>query len=92
MYIFLVERAHALRAPYPRRAHDWIWLARMIVVASGFGTITVFAFIYPLTGLSTRDGKYRIDLPLKVTIPLLSFNTIINLALTGILSTFFSLS
>ncbi|OCK98041.1 uncharacterized protein K441DRAFT_740930, partial [Cenococcum geophilum 1.58] len=70
-YILLVERAHVLRAPYLRRAHDWIWLARMIVVASGFGTIIVFAFIYPLTDLSTTDGKCRIGFPLKVTIPLL---------------------
>lgn len=82
--IFLVERAHALRAPYLRRAHDWIWLARMIVVASGFGTITVFAFIYPLTDLSTTDGKCRIGLPLKVSIPLLSLDATINLALTGV--------
>jgi len=70
-YIFLAERAHALRAPYLRRAHDWIRLARMIVVASGFGTITVFAFIYPLTDLSTTDGECRIGFQLKVTIPLL---------------------
>ena len=81
--IFLVERAHALRIPYLRRAHDWIWLERMIVVASGFGTITVFAFIYPLTDLSTTDGKCRIGLPLKVSIPLLSLDIIINLALIG---------
>lgn len=67
----LSRRAHALRAPYLRRAHDWIRLVRMIVVASGFGTITVFAFIYPLTDLSTTDGKCRIGFPLKVKIPLL---------------------
>ncbi|XTI92068.1 hypothetical protein V2W45_1471720 [Cenococcum geophilum] len=60
-----VTIAHVLRAPYLRRAHDWIWLARMIVVASGFGTIIVFAFIYPLTDLSTTDGKCRIGFPLK---------------------------
>ncbi|OCL05032.1 hypothetical protein AOQ84DRAFT_414522 [Glonium stellatum] len=84
MYIFLVERAHALRAPYLRRTHDWVWLAGMIVVASGFGTIAVFAFVYPLTDLATTDGKCHIGLPLKVTIPLLSFDAIINLALTGV--------
>lgn len=56
----------------------------MIVVAFGFGTITVFAFIYPLTDLSTTDGKCRIGLPLKVLIPLLSLDAIINLALTGV--------
>lgn len=67
----LSRRAHALRAPYLRRAHGWVRLARMIVVASGFGTITVFAFIYPLTDPSTTDGKCRIGFPLKVTIPLL---------------------
>ncbi len=41
-------------------------------------------FHLPSHRLSTTDGKCRIGLPLKVTILLLSFNAIINLALTRV--------
>ncbi|OCK84811.1 hypothetical protein K432DRAFT_344472 [Lepidopterella palustris CBS 459.81] len=84
MYIFLAERAHAMRAPYLRRAHDWIWLAGMLMVGIGFGSIAVVAFTFPVANLSVMDGRCRIGLPLKVTIPLLSFDAIINLVLTGV--------
>ncbi|EON66011.1 hypothetical protein W97_05254 [Coniosporium apollinis CBS 100218] len=84
MYMFLVERAHALRAPYLRRTRDWIWLFGMIIVVTGFGSIAIIAFIFPLAEMSPEDGRCRIGLPLKVTIPLLTFDIVINVALTSI--------
>ncbi|KAF2659075.1 hypothetical protein K491DRAFT_592012 [Lophiostoma macrostomum CBS 122681] len=83
MYIFLVERAHVLRAPYIGRAHDWIWLVGMLSIATGFGSIAICGFLWPIADLSVNDGRCRIGLPLKVTMPLLCFDVCINMALTG---------
>lgn len=83
-YMFLIERAHALKAPYIRRIHDWTWLLGMFLVGTGFGATAVLAFLNPVAELSGVDGKCRIGLPLKVTIPLLIFDIVINLVLTGI--------
>ncbi|KAK7180838.1 hypothetical protein PSPO01_13118 [Paraphaeosphaeria sporulosa] len=84
MYIFLVERAHALRAPYMKRSRDWIWLGGMMTIACGFGSIAVCGFTWPIANLSEIDGRCRIGLPFRVTIPLLSFDVAINTLLTGI--------
>lgn len=84
VYTFLVERAHALRAPYMRRSRDWIWLGGMLTIACGFGSIAVCGFVWPIANLSQDDGRCRIGLPYKVTIPLLSFDVVINTLLTAI--------
>jgi hypothetical protein len=78
-----VERAHAIRAPYVRRSSDWIWLCGVFVIATGFGSIAICAFLWPIAYLSQTDGRCRIGLPFKVTIPLLTFDVTINLALTA---------
>ena len=83
MYIFLTERAHALRAPYCRRLSDWVWLTSMTAIIVGFGCIAVVSFIYPIAEVSTKDGKCRIGLPLKVTIPLLAFDFTIIIGMTA---------
>ena len=84
MYVFLIERAHSVRAPYISRSKDWLWLAGMIFIFLGFGTVALVAFLFPIADISSNDGKCRIGLPFKVTIPLLSFDCVINVALTGI--------
>ncbi|KAF2733537.1 hypothetical protein EJ04DRAFT_565069 [Polyplosphaeria fusca] len=84
MYIFLVERAHALRAPYMSRFSDWIWLSGMLAIVTGFSSLAVCGFLWPIGELSKTDGRCRIGLPLKVTIPFLTFDIVINAALTGI--------
>lgn len=83
MYMFLIERAHALRAPYCRRLADWIWLVSMIAILLGFGGIAVVSFIFPIAEVSRRDGICRIGLPLKVTIPLLAFDFTIIIGMTA---------
>ena len=52
------------------------------MVLVGFGILAVFAFLHPVTSLSKIDGKCRIGLPLVITIPLLSYDVTINIALT----------
>ena len=84
MYIFLIERAHALRAAYVRRTHDWIWVLGIAAISIGFGTIAIVAFVYPSASISTMDGECRIGLPSKVTIPLLAYDITINVALTAL--------
>jgi hypothetical protein len=72
-----------MRAPYMRRTQDWIWLIGMLSIAGGFGSIAICGFLWPLADISSRDGRCRIGLPFKVTIPLLSFDVVINTALTA---------
>ncbi|KAH7357442.1 hypothetical protein BKA66DRAFT_574439 [Pyrenochaeta sp. MPI-SDFR-AT-0127] len=82
MYLFLVERAHALRAPYVRRTRDWLWVIGTLTIAVVFGTIAVAGFVWPIANISKKDGRCRIGLPQYVTIPLLSFDVLINILLT----------
>ncbi|OAL02730.1 hypothetical protein IQ06DRAFT_245408, partial [Phaeosphaeriaceae sp. SRC1lsM3a] len=80
--MFLIERIHALRAPYRRRFQDWLWLLNAALVFVGFGTIVIVAFIWPYSAISPEDRKCRIGLRHRVTVPLLSFDILINLLLT----------
>ena len=82
--MFLVERAHAIRYKLKRRSDDVIWIVSMLIVAIGFGTIAVFAFMYPIADIAKSDGQCRIGLPLKVTVPLLTYDITINAALTAV--------
>ncbi|KAH7386686.1 hypothetical protein DE146DRAFT_620871 [Phaeosphaeria sp. MPI-PUGE-AT-0046c] len=82
MYMFLIKRIHALRAPYRRRFQDWLWIVNASLVFLGFGTIAITGFLSPLSGISPEDGMCRIGLRHYVTIPLLSFDVFINIILT----------
>jgi hypothetical protein len=82
MYVFLVERAHAIRGPRVRRLHDWVWVIGIAVIAGGFGAVAVDAFIFPLHQL--RDGACHIGIPARVTIPLVTYDVCINIALTAL--------
>lgn len=64
------------------RLRDTIYILGIFIVLLGFGVLAVFAFIHPVTSLSQIDGNCRIGLPLVITIPLLSYDIIINFALT----------
>ena len=82
LYLFLVERAHQLVAIKLGRLQDPIYFLGMAIVLFGFGVLAVFAFLRPVTTLSSIDGKCRIGLPLVITIPLLTYDIVINFALT----------
>ena len=83
LYLFLVERTHQIRGPSCARLKDPTFLLSVFIVLGGFVIIAVFAFLYPVTSLSMIDGKCRIGLPFKVTLPLLVYDILINLSLTG---------
>jgi hypothetical protein len=82
MYLFLIERAHVVRCrQFVRRSDRWYWVNTAIVVL-GFGTIAVLSFIFPVAKFSAADGKCRIGLPFKITLPLLIYDISINVYLT----------
>lgn len=87
-----MERAHALRAPHKRRSDDGLWLAGILTIAAGFGSTAVTGFLWPVTDLSNTDGRCRIGLRRRVTIPLLGFDVLINILLTLIFVYLLSLS
>lgn len=82
--LFLVERAHAVRYHLKRRCRDWIWVISLAIIILGFGSIAGIAFVYPIADLAHSDHRCRIGVPAKVTIPLITYEILINLALTGV--------
>ena len=81
-YLFLVERAHALRAPFICRARDWLWVTGMALILSGFGGIGIVAFVHPVADISPIDGRCRMGIPRYVTIPLVLYDVGITVLLT----------
>ncbi|KAF1933671.1 uncharacterized protein M421DRAFT_395796 [Didymella exigua CBS 183.55] len=82
MYFFLIERAHALRAPFKKRFHDWIWVVGFLLTVSGFGSIGVVALWRPIADMSAIDGRCRIGIPRYTTISLVSYDVGLNILLT----------
>lgn len=66
------------------RLKDYVWLTGMLIICSGFGTITVVGYITPVYELSALDGRCRIGLPPRVSFPLLCFDIVVNFLLTGV--------
>ncbi|GAB7343743.1 hypothetical protein MBLNU457_1720t1 [Dothideomycetes sp. NU457] len=81
--IFLAERAHAVRARHPSRLSDPLWITCMVFILGGFGAIMTAAFIVPVAQIGD-DNICRIGLPIGITIPMISYDILVNAALTGI--------
>ncbi|KAF2183193.1 hypothetical protein K469DRAFT_522002, partial [Zopfia rhizophila CBS 207.26] len=84
LYIFLIERAHIVRAPFKRRFRDWVWLLGMFLVCFGFGTLAILAYVYPIAELSGKDGRCRIGTSQTLVNIIVCFDAFINVLLTGI--------
>ncbi|KAI9891290.1 MAG: hypothetical protein M1814_002803 [Vezdaea aestivalis] len=82
MYVFLCERMHAIRRNYLTRLQDHIWVMAIVVVIIGFGVIACLSFVYPVFDISKKDGRCRIGLPFKITLPLLIYDILVNSSLT----------
>ncbi|PSK56453.1 hypothetical protein B9Z65_6077 [Elsinoe australis] len=82
--MFLIERAHAIRAHKMSRSRDRLYLALLVAVVLGFGTIMITAFVWPISEVSGVDRICRIGLPLSVTIPMLTYDIVVNFALTWV--------
>lgn len=81
-YLFLVERAHALRASKKCRLHDWLWVIPTTLIIIGFGSIAIVGFFYANDAINPADNLCHIGLPRTVTIPLLCFDVLIQVILT----------
>ncbi|KAF3042141.1 hypothetical protein E8E12_006643 [Didymella heteroderae] len=82
MYLFLIERAHALRSPFMKRMGDWIWVVGFTLTLSGFTAMGVVAFVHPIAEVSSLDGRCRIGIPGYTTIPLVTYDVGLNILLT----------
>ncbi|KAJ4351244.1 uncharacterized protein N0V89_006583 [Didymosphaeria variabile] len=83
LYMFLLERAHVVRAPFIRkRTDDWVWAGGMSFVVVAFGAIAVWSLITPHAKLSAEDGQCRIGLATVPAYLLLIFDAFINASLT----------
>ncbi|KAE9973536.1 hypothetical protein BLS_009292 [Venturia inaequalis] len=82
MYMFLVERAHSIRAPYTSRLKDKVWCFWQLMTGAGFTVLVLTAFMYPHTRLVAR--KCEMGLPMAVSLSLLVFDTLINFTLTAV--------
>lgn len=82
--MFLVERLHVIQHRLRRRRKDWVWIASIAIIVSGFGTIAIVAFLYPIAEITGVDSKCRIGVPVKVTIPLITYDIVVNVGLTAI--------
>ncbi|CAF9911601.1 MAG: hypothetical protein HETSPECPRED_000393 [Heterodermia speciosa] len=81
VYLFLLERASSIRGL--RKLRDPYWIAGIAIIAGGFGTIAVFAFIGPMVVVSSDPSHdCQIGLPIKALIPLLSYDVLLNMGLT----------
>lgn len=83
-YIFLLERARIVRAPFVPRLKDRVWLLGMLIICGGFGAIAIVGYLSPVVELSKLDGRCRIGLPPRVSFPLLCFDVAVNFLLTGL--------
>jgi hypothetical protein len=83
-YLFLVERAHILRAPYAPRYKDLLWLLSTIAIVVCLGAICIAGIVSPKYVLSEVDGRCRIGLQRYAAIPLLTCDIVINLYLTAV--------
>ncbi|KAJ4982669.1 hypothetical protein SVAN01_11842 [Stagonosporopsis vannaccii] len=83
MYLFLVERTRALRAPFKSRLRDRTWIIGTTFVLGGSGCLSVLAFAYHIADLSPVDGRCRIGIPRRVTISIVAYDIAINILLTA---------
>jgi hypothetical protein len=77
-----VERIYALRAPFKRRMQDWVWITSTSLIVVGFGSIIAIGFIWPTARIGGNVMCY-VSLPRFVVIPLLAYDTFINILLTA---------
>lgn len=82
-YLFLLEREHAIRAPFKKRLQDWIWVVGAVYIGCGFTAIgVVLGFWRPISEISSTDDRCRLGLPRFTTITLVFFDVALNILIT----------
>ncbi|KAJ8112179.1 hypothetical protein OPT61_g5398 [Boeremia exigua] len=83
VYIFLMERIRVIRAPFIRRGRDRLYWSCMFAVIAGFLGCYISVLFRPLGSLRP-NGRCWIGVERVVLIPLLVYDSIVDVALTGI--------
>ncbi|KAF4548182.1 Hypothetical protein D9617_31g064180 [Elsinoe fawcettii] len=82
--LFLIERAHAIRAHKLSRCQDRVYLSFVVAIVFGFGSIMVAAIVWPIAEVSDIDGFCRIGLLVPIAASIIAADLVINAALTGV--------
>jgi hypothetical protein len=83
-YLFLLERAHIVRAPFVPRKRDMVWLTGFCVIFVGFGGFVVYEFVTSFSELSREDGLCRCGIPPDAVFAVMTSDMIINISLNGV--------
>lgn len=83
-YVFLVERVHVIRAPFVRRSRDWLYLSALLLVIISFAGVAINAYVHPIIELNSQDGRCHMGIPGKVSIPFMTVDIAVDVALTAI--------
>lgn len=83
-YVFLVERIHIARAPYVRRSRDWLYIGCMVFMIAAFSGIVINAWVHPYHEMDPNDGRCRMGIRRKVTIPFVVVDIIMDIVLTSV--------
>ncbi|OQO04662.1 hypothetical protein B0A48_09584 [Cryoendolithus antarcticus] len=82
--LFLVERVHIINTHLHSRRQDRLWILSIAILAVGFGIILTIALVNPIANFGDEHQVCNIGVPITVTIPLISYDILLNVALTGI--------
>ncbi|KAK4090403.1 hypothetical protein Purlil1_5075 [Purpureocillium lilacinum] len=80
IYIFLVEKAHIIRGTPKRRFQSKLYLFNAFGMLSIYLVVIILNFIYRIAKM--RDGTCIIGMKSLAMIPLISFDTVVNVYLT----------
>lgn len=82
MYLFLVERAHAIRGSHRPRFRDWVWVTGMLINLCCLSTMGGAAYALPYAGFSHSECIIGFHPTLIVVVA--GVDVFINLALTAL--------
>ncbi|KAF1926397.1 uncharacterized protein M421DRAFT_7010 [Didymella exigua CBS 183.55] len=83
IYIFIVERIHAVRAPFVRRTRDWLYWSLMAIVVGSFFGVAINAYLKLIIKMQD-DGRCHMGIPGQASIPFMVVDISVNAALTGV--------
>ncbi|KAF2650780.1 hypothetical protein K491DRAFT_608173 [Lophiostoma macrostomum CBS 122681] len=84
IYVFIVERVHIVRAPFVRRSRDWLYIISLVVMLISFGAVAINAYLSPIIEMDPADGRCHMGIPGKASIPFMTVDIAVNVALTSI--------
>lgn len=82
-YMFLLERAHIIRAPFVwKRTDDWVWVNGTVLIFISFGALSIWCLITLHAELDSNDDQCRVGIARVPSYVLMILDAIINGSLT----------